>query len=294
MVSILKWTREQIQFAHDLFKLEDQVANVLSFAVGAIVASGGIVPINLSLVCGFVAVVGALLGTNLINHVADVVIDRINKPHRPIPSGKLKAKTAVILTGVLYFISLFAAAMVSLEMIGLTVIYIFLGAAYSLRPFRFKEKLVLSNLSIAIWYNFVNFLIGWVVFRPVLEAPYALLTLLFLYDMIAINSKDYPDVEGDKKHGAKTLPVILGIDRALRLDLIMHSIIQIAFIILGALGMVEKYISVIAAIMLAVTIYIHYDAHRHKNYMKFYYISFGMHIIIRLLVLILFFSKNFN
>lgn len=293
MVSILKWTRAQIKFAHDLFKLEDQVANILSFAVGGILAFGAIPSLNLQLICGFVAVVGALLGTNLINQVADVDIDRINKPHRPIPSGKLKAKNAVILTGVLYVVSLLGAAFVSIEMIGLTAIYIFLGAAYSLRPFRFKEKLILSNLSIAIWYNFVNFLIGWVVFRPLLEAPFALLTLLFLYDMIAINSKDYSDVEGDKRHGAKTLPVILGIDRALRLDLIMHIIIQIAFIALGVFGIVEKYISIIAAFMLIVTIYIFRDAYRHKNYMKFYYISFGMHIIVRLLVLILFFSKNF-
>jgi 4-hydroxybenzoate polyprenyltransferase len=289
MVSILNWTKNQIKFAHDIFKLEDQAANLLSFFVGATLAYGSLPPFSIQLIYGIVAVSFCLLGTNLINQIADIEIDRINKPHRPLTSGKMSIKTATIITWLLYTGAVVASILASSMMLILTSIYIFLGVGYSLRPLRFKDKFFISNLTIAIWYNFINFLIGWVVFKPAQTAPYALLFLLFFYDIIAINSKDYPDVEGDRQYGAKTLPVLIGIEKALRLDLIIQVGVQASFILLALNGNIPQYMAIMGGFLLLSTAIMFYYVEKTREYMNFYYMAFAMHVVMRIAVVVLFF-----
>jgi 4-hydroxybenzoate polyprenyltransferase len=144
-------------------------------------------------------------------------------------------------------------------------------------------------LTIAIWYNFINFLIGWVVFKPAQTAPYALLFLLFFYDIIAINSKDYPDVEGDRQYGAKTLPVLIGIEKALRLDLIIQVGVQASFILLALNGNIPQYMAIMGGFLLLSTSIMFYYVEKTREYMNFYYMAFAMHVVMRIAVVVLFF-----
>ncbi len=287
---MLKWSKEKLVFAHDLFKLEDQVANILSFFVGAILAFGGIPDLSVNLLYGLVAVAGALLGINLFNQITDIEIDRINKPHRPLPNGKVSTQTALNIVIFLFLVSLLSAYIFSIVLFGLTLAYLILGTAYSLKPFRLKERFLLSNFSIAIWYNFLNFLMGWVVFRPLLDAPFALLTLWFIYDFIAINSKDYFDINGDGQFGVKTLPVLFGVDKALKIDYFSQVLTQLVFAVLVFTGFLPFYILAFNVVTLAVTSWLFLHVCKTHNFMRFYNLSFGMHIIFRILILILFFS----
>lgn len=289
MVSISKWIKSRLILAHDLLKLEDQLANALSFFVGVILASGGIPQLSFQLGLGFIAILCSLLGINLVNQVADIEIDRINKPHRPLPSGKITMRSAILLTIVLYSLAIASAALSSIPILILTAFYLFLGAAYSLRPLRLKEKFVLNNVTISIGYNFLNFLIGWAIFRPLPQAPFVLLLVLFVYDLIAINSKDYFDVEGDRRHGARTLPVVLGKEAALGLDGTAHLVFQAFFMTLAVIGFFPYYILIMSVFMLFSLSLIFYDVAKNQDFMRFYYASFGLHVLLRVLIIVLFF-----
>jgi geranylgeranylglycerol-phosphate geranylgeranyltransferase len=284
------WIEDKVVLAHDMFKLEDQAANVLSFVLGALLATGSIPPFSVSFLCAFVAVFCSLLGVNLLNQITDIEIDRINKPHRPLPSGKISKKAAIIITAILYAIAGVAAAVVSVPAFALTAVYLIMGLLYSLPPARLKERFILSNISIAICYNFVNFLMGWVVFKPLGAAPLPLLALLFAYDVIAINAKDYFDVEGDRLHNARTLPVLLGTKKALDVDEISNLAILSVFIALGFSGVIPIYISVLGILMLIGTGIIFQDVKKNSDFLRFYHLSFSMHIIARLIILAMFFS----
>ncbi|MFH1784848.1 MAG: UbiA family prenyltransferase [Candidatus Micrarchaeota archaeon] len=287
---MFKWLKTQFFFIHHLFKLEDQLANSLSFVVGVILAFGGIPPLSLSLLYGLVAVCCALLGINLLNHITDVEIDRINKPHRPLPSRKMKEGTAILITAFLFTLSCVTAILVSFPVFFLTFLYIFLGVLYSAEPLRLKERFLVNNLAVAVFYNFINFLIGWSIFQPIFAAPYPLLILLFTYDFIAINSKDYHDLAGDKEFGVKTIVSLFGVENAMKIDKGAHFAIQITFILLALLGFLPSYILAFSIITLVFVFMIFLDLSHNKNFMRFYHMSFGLHIFFRILILILFFT----
>jgi len=287
---MLKSIKRKVLFTHSMFKLEDQAANILTYFLGAVLAFGALPPLSPAFLLGLFAVSCSLLGINLLNQITDIEIDRINKPHRPLPSGKVSRNTAIAITVVLYSAAAAAASAVSVQLFLLTLAYLFLGAGYSMRPLRFKDKFLISNISIAIWYNFLNFLMGWVVFRPFGVAPFPLLALLFLYDVIAINSKDYADVAGDRKHNAKTLVVLLGHGEALNADGAGHFGVQSVFLVLGLLGVLPFYMLVLSALALAGTAVIFRDVHKNADYWRFYHLSFAMHAVLRVAILVMFFA----
>jgi 4-hydroxybenzoate polyprenyltransferase len=290
MVFVLSSIKRNASFVHSMFKLEDQAANLLTYFLGAVLAFGAIPSLSFGFVLGLIAALCSLLGTNLLNQITDIEIDRINKPHRPLPSGKVSRRAALAITAILYAAAATAAFSVSTQVFNLTIAYLLLGAGYSIRPVRFKDRFLLSNLSIALWYNVLNFMMGWVVFRPLEAAPFSLMALLFLYDVIAINSKDYADLEGDRKHNAKTLVVLLGRKRALMVDAASHLAVQSAFLALGLSGALPFYVLVLSLIVVAGTSVIFLDVHKNSDYGRFYHLSFSMHAVLRVALLAMFFT----
>ena len=284
----LNWIKAKIGIMHSLLKLEDQIANLLSFVVGAILAQGNIQIWNLNFLYAGISTISCLFGSNLINQITDIETDKINKPHRPLVSGKISINEAAVLTFIFYAAAIFFGFLAGEKIFLLSIAYCALGIMYSVKPIRLKDRLLLSNITIAIAYNCINFLIGWSIFKSTEFAPYPLIALMFVYDIIAINSKDYPDVEGDLKNGAKTLPVMLGLERALRLDFILQLLAQVVFIVLSQINVIPRYISVISTILFIGNLIIYTDVEKNRNYTRFYYMAFGMHIIIRLTIMIMF------
>ncbi|MEM0495907.1 MAG: UbiA family prenyltransferase, partial [Candidatus Nitrosocaldus sp.] len=156
----------------------------------------------------------------------DADTDAINKPDRPIPSGMISLREGYSIVAMLYAITLALGALVSMEFFALISIAVFLGIAYSIRPFRFKDRFIISNLSIAIGYGAVNFLLGWNTVMPLSTAPLHILLFLTAFDFFANISKDYRDMEGDRIYGARTMPIVLGRSRAI---VVQFSALYITF-----------------------------------------------------------------
>ncbi len=199
-----------------LIKPEDQIGNLLAFMTGYVYASGFIahpsMPYALASTCL------GLMATNALNQCTDVDTDRINKPDRPIPSGLISLKEGYSIVALLYIATIALAVSVNTTFFALTCMVVSLGIAYSIYPFRLKDRFILSNLSIAVGYGTLNFLLGWLVIKPIYDAPVYILFMLTAFDFFASISKDYRDMAGDMRYGVRTIPVVIGRGKAIVLE----------------------------------------------------------------------------
>src|SRR6478752_9291448 len=88
------------------------VAPALGFASGAATAAGAAPPESWRPALLIYPLIGLVMAavlnaaSNALNQIYDLEIDRINKPRRPLPSGKLSLETAWVFTGITYVIAL--------------------------------------------------------------------------------------------------------------------------------------------------------------------------------------------
>lgn len=144
---------------------------------------------------------------NMLNDYYDVDIDRVNKPNRPLPSGRINVKTAVYLTIVCFSAAVLIAFMINPAsgVIGFVNVFILIWYAKAL-----KRTVLLGNLSIA-YLTGSTFLFGASFFGVdgvVVMLPLALLA--FLATAAREIVKDIEDVKGDAEDGAVTFPIKYG------------------------------------------------------------------------------------
>jgi geranylgeranylglycerol-phosphate geranylgeranyltransferase len=142
---------------------------------------------------------------NAINDYFDHKIDAINKPQRPIPSGRISLKATAI-----YSTALFVIATIMALLIGIIpgIIVVLSAILMFLYAYRLKTSCLIGNLSIAfltgLCFVFAGVILG-EIFVSVLLGFYA-----FLMTMAREIVKDMEDVEGDSAEGASTFPIRFG------------------------------------------------------------------------------------
>ena len=184
-----------------LYRLDAAVISAMSCAYGMIDAGRG--PLEVALVSAAVS----LLTFNFIysyNAVADVALDRVNKPHRPLPAGTLSSKSArryVFVVGALalaYPFSLRGGPVQAAPLWALVA----LGFAYSSHRIRLRNRPPISALVIATMYV-LPMISG---FAADGRAPrpdqLGLVASLFAFCLAVIPLKDIEDVEGDVRGGS--------------------------------------------------------------------------------------------
>ncbi len=189
-----------------LIRIGNTIIIGFSSIVGLIVGSHGKPSIGLYefVLVGLVpALIGA--GGNIVNDYFDRFIDAINKPWRPIPSGRIRAKTALIVS-------------VSLIMVGVAL-------SILLNPYCFLVTIVASILlfEYSCWIKKTGFpgniIIGLLSFLSILfgglTSPNPSASLLpGLYAFLIILGREVfkgiEDLEGDRKYNIKTLAVVAG------------------------------------------------------------------------------------
>lgn len=142
---------------------------------------------------------------NVINDYFDHRIDAINKPERPIPSGRISLKTALIYSISFFIIGIIIAFVISLTLgiIAFLSSFLMIWYAHSLKRMR-----IIGNLSISFLTG-LCFVFGGIAVHQVLISIY-LGFFAFLMTMAREIVKDMEDVEGDKVDGAHTLPIAYG------------------------------------------------------------------------------------
>ena len=214
---------EKISFLHQLFKLEDLSIGVAFVFIAACFASKGLPSSGyFRLVVAIFFCILGLASINSLNQVYDVESDTINKPERPIPSGRL---TKQQMFSISFSLSL-SAGLLTLYL-GWTYFMIALaglciGGIYCLPQIYAKANIFFSTVVIGIGYGLLMFMVGWCVYRPITTIPLWLLVFLYVHEVFIVLSKDFSDMEGDRGAGIATIPVIYGKARGAVLCLVLY------------------------------------------------------------------------
>lgn len=164
-------------------------------------------------------ITGALLNaaSNAINQIYDLEIDKINKPDRPLPSGRMQGKHAMAFAWNLYIICFALGYLVNVSFLIVVLITTLFTWAYSAPPVRLKNKGILANIAMAIPRGFLMIVGGWVSIRPsdwLSPTPWLIGLVLFLFVVGAASTKDFADIKGDSAGGANTIVVVYGARKA--------------------------------------------------------------------------------
>ena len=174
--------------------------------------------IILRILAGAVLAVALNAFSNGLNQICDLEIDRINKPHRMLPSGRISMPEAWGLSLVFLVVALLLAIWINYQ-----CFLVVLGGAlgtflYSAPPIRTKSRGLWANLTIAVVRGTLLPVAGWSTVKHVLQPePWFLGAILGVYFLGAVTTKDFSDVEGDRRGGCRTLPVIYGVHRSIRI-----------------------------------------------------------------------------
>jgi 4-hydroxybenzoate polyprenyltransferase len=157
--------------------------------------------------------------SNGLNQIFDLEIDRINKPKRPLPSGRLSVPEAWIFTLATFVAAWILAWLVAPGgrhecfwlVVGATVI----TSLYSVPPFRTKRLGIWANVTIAIPRGAMLKVAGWSSVKTILGLePWYIGAIFGLFLLGATTTKDFADMEGDRRGGCRTLPIQFGVRRA--------------------------------------------------------------------------------
>ena len=157
--------------------------------------------------------------SNSLNQIFDREIDRVNKPHRPLPAGALSSREAWAVTASAYAAALALAWMVApegrRECFWIVVMAALCTLVYSIPPLRTKRFGILANVTIAVPRGILLKAAGWASVKTVAAVePWFIGGIFGLFLLGATTTKDFADMEGDGGAGCRTLPVVYGPRRA--------------------------------------------------------------------------------
>jgi 4-hydroxybenzoate polyprenyltransferase len=201
------------------------VAPALGFASGAVTAAGAAPAEPLSAALFVYPLVGLTMAavlnaaSNALNQIYDLEIDRINKPNRPLPSGRMSLRAAWVFTIAAYAVALVLAWFVApggrRECFWIVIAATAITVLYSVPPFRTKRLGIWANVTIAIPRGVLLKVAGWSSVKTIAGVePWFIGGIFGLFLLGASTTKDFADMEGDARGGCRTLPILYGVRRA--------------------------------------------------------------------------------
>lgn len=187
-----------------LFRVHNGLLGGVACLIG-VISGGGPAVSQLQWVVAFTVVFLFLCGGNAVNDYYDIESDRVNKPWRPLPSGKLRPGEALKASTTCFFLGLCLAVL-----LGIYPFIIALSAATLLLLYAktVKRKGFLGNLVISL-LTMLTFVFGGVI-TPNPVAPFFLGILAFSATLGRELVKGLEDVAGDKAVGVSTVAITLG------------------------------------------------------------------------------------
>ncbi|MXR41004.1 geranylgeranylglycerol-phosphate geranylgeranyltransferase [Halobaculum sp. WSA2] len=202
-------------------------AGALTF-VGSFVAGGLGTPWAVAF--AVIATAAATGAGNAVNDYFDRDIDAVNRPNRPIPSGRVSARAAAGFAATLFAVA--TAAALSLPPLALAIAVVNLLALLAYTQL-FKGLPVVGNVVVA-YLTGSTFLFGAAAVGPIAPPTWTLFGLAATATFAREVVKDVEDVAGDREEGLRTLPIVVGEGPALALATVAMAA--------AALGSVVPYV----------------------------------------------------
>lgn len=189
-----------------------------------------------------------------VNDWFDRHVDALNEPGRPIPSGRIPGNWGLRIAIAWTLLSLAVGSVFGTRGIIAAVAANILSWAYSAPPIRLKNNGWLGNAAVGLSYEGL----AWIAGAALLLSPgwpdWRIVTIALLYSggthgIMTLN--DFKSIEGDKRSGVKSLPVLLGADTAARLACMVMLVPQVVVVALLLFWQQSWYALGIVLLMLA-------------------------------------------
>jgi chlorophyll/bacteriochlorophyll a synthase len=200
-----------------------------AFLCGA-VSSGAALGANWLLLVAGVVLTGPLVcGTSqAVNDWFDRHVDAINEPCRPIPSGRVPGRWGLAVAMIGTAVSLLFAASMGWLVLAATAVALACGWVYSAPPFRLKASGWWGPGLVGLSYEGLSWFTGAALLLGAMPRAEILIVLL-LYSLGAhgiMTLNDFKALAGDRATGVRSLPVVLGPDRAARMACAVMAVPQ--------------------------------------------------------------------
>jgi len=238
----------------ELFKPITWFAPMWAFLCG-VVSVGGDNGASWPVVAAGVLLAGPLVcaTSQAVNDWFDRHVDGINEPHRPIPSGRIPGRWGFYIAVIWSGVSLAVAWALGSWVLAATMIGLILAWAYSAPPLRLKQNGWFGNAAVAFCYEGLPWFTGAAIMATVLP-DWRILLIAALYSIGAhgiMTLNDFKSVEGDKRMGIDSLPVLLGVGNAARFACLVMAVPQVAVVALLLAWQRPFYAAAVAALVLA-------------------------------------------
>lgn len=238
---------------------------------------------------------------NILNDLADVEVDQVNKPKKVIIGQRIQAKTAKfwawMFNGIGFILALFLSYQLQFMQLALIqMMVILLLKRYSIS---FKNKVLAGNLLVALFAALSVFLVYVFNVVSIINNPIILASLqkqlpfiftltqayvffAFLSNLVREIAKDAEDVEGDKIFAIRTFSVVYGTEKAL---LLMRSLnfllaISLGFFVFYSFKMDWNYLGIYLLIAVLIPVfYFEWTARKAKLKEDFMDLSFLSKVI---------------
>jgi geranylgeranylglycerol-phosphate geranylgeranyltransferase len=187
-----------------LFRIGNCIIGVVGLILGAFIAEGfQIVDHATELILASVVVFTFIVGGNSLNDYTDREVDKKAHPNRPIPSGRISPRTALMISAIMFTISFIFS--LTLDWISILIVSSAIGVMILYETWSKRVGLA-GNLSIS-WLTGALFLLGGsVVGSP--EKTVIFASMAFLATLGREIVKDIEDMEAD--FDRRTLPKRIG------------------------------------------------------------------------------------
>lgn len=223
---------------------------------GACIANESFPNFYIAVLATFIPIMGWIAGLNL-SDFFDRKLDKIQKNHRPIPSGRIKSYEILIIGSFFAFFGLFFSYMLGFDNLILSIFAATLVLAYAKFT---KSKGMLGNINRGLITGVAFFFGVFSVYESILNIPLYVWLISIIFIIHDTNSNligAIRDIEGDRIGGYKTFPVKHGIKKTIYIALILTFIwILLAFSIpyfYGFLNDVYYYLLALAVIIVIFT-----------------------------------------
>jgi geranylgeranylglycerol-phosphate geranylgeranyltransferase len=204
----------------DLIRVRNAVMSLFGVYLGASLIVLGVAVDSWAVFWAALSAMLILGGGNILNDYFDHGIDKVNKPHRPIPSGRISRSNALILSIVMFLVGISISKSINsvcLWIAGINTAILVLYAVYG------KKIILVANLSISYLVASV-FIYGAAAVHipgtPLNLAGVRLVLILsvcsFLINLAREIVKDIEDMKGDRKECSRTLPIQFGADESMK------------------------------------------------------------------------------
>ncbi|NAS29983.1 prenyltransferase [Flavobacteriaceae bacterium R38] len=178
----------------------------------------------------------------IINDIQDVEIDKINKPEQLIINQHISEKRANNFYLIFNFIGVLLGFYISniIGKTGFAVVFVLISGLLYLYATSLKQYLIISNIVVAILVSISILIIGLFDVLPIMTTTNEFLVkyhfkILLIYTGFAFYTnllreviKDIQDIDGDYTNKMKTLPIVLGKQRTIKLISVLSLFIAVA------------------------------------------------------------------